>query len=324
MKLFHPLLSMIASATNSELARQVRYLKEENRILRDRIKGEIHTTLTERRRLLKFGRKLGKSIYGLITIVTPGTFRRWLREERDGKQPKPTGRPRKNQVLRELVKKIAVETGYGCTRIIGELRKLGFSRICRETVRQIIREEGVEPNPQRSQRTWDQFVKSHAETLWGCDFFSVRSVTTKGIVNLYAMVFVHFDSRRAIVSPTTLHPDSAWVTKQTRDFLAQVPRDEGKKLYLVRDRDTKFSRQFRESLVTQNVKTVKLPIASPNLNARVERFIQTLKYECLHHFILFGQRHVDYLVDEFVDYYNRERAHSSLGFRPRRGTSHSR
>ena len=203
MKLFHPLLALIASATDSELARQVRYLKEENRILRDRIKGEIHTTLEERKRLLKFGRKLGKSIYGMITIVTPGTFRRWLREEKEGKQAKPTGRPRKNQVIRDLVKKIAIETGYGYTRVLGELRRLGFTRICRETVRQIIREEGIEPSPRRSQSTWDQFVKSHTETLWGCDFFCVKSLTKKGIVHLHLMVFVHLDSRKAIVSPAT-------------------------------------------------------------------------------------------------------------------------
>ncbi|HSG73336.1 MAG TPA: integrase core domain-containing protein, partial [Planctomycetaceae bacterium] len=201
-------------------------------------------------------------------------------------------------------------------RILGELRRLGFTRICRETVRRIIREEGIEPSPRRSQSTWDQFVTSHAETLWGCDFFSVKSLTKKGIVHLYLMVFVHLDSRKAIVSPATLHPDSAWVTKQTRSFLAEVPRGEGKKLYLVRDRDTKFSKQFHEALLTQNVKPIRMPIASPNMNGRVERFIKTLKYECLNQFILFGQKHVDYLVDEFVDYYNRERAHSAIGYRP--------
>ncbi|MDC0274079.1 hypothetical protein OAK91_05040 [Planctomycetaceae bacterium] len=140
MQLFHPLLAMIASATDSQLVRQVRYLKEENKILRARIPGQIHTRPEERARLLKFGRKLGISINELITIVTPGTFRRWLREEHTGK--KPVGRPRTNQVLRELVIRIAQETGFGYTKILGELRRLGISRICRQTVQSIVKQEG--------------------------------------------------------------------------------------------------------------------------------------------------------------------------------------
>ena len=124
-RLFHPLLSMIASATESELAKYVEYLKEENRILRDRIPGVIHTKPGERARLLKFGKVIGRSIEELITIVSPATFYRWVREEKDGKKPKnPKGGQRKPKELRELVIEIAQTTGFGYTRIIGELRKL--------------------------------------------------------------------------------------------------------------------------------------------------------------------------------------------------------
>lgn len=133
-------------------------MKEENRI-----PGQIHTRPDERARLLKFGRKLGKSINELITIVTPGTFCRWLGEEHKGK--KPVGRPRTNQVLRELVIWIAQETGFGYTKILGELRRLGISRICRQTVQSIVRQEGIGPAPKRSQRTWHEFLSSHAKTL---------------------------------------------------------------------------------------------------------------------------------------------------------------
>jgi putative transposase len=313
MKLFHPLLAIIASATDTELARQVRYLKEENQILRDRIGGEIHTTLQERARLLKFGRKLGKSIYGLITIVTPGTFRRWLRDEHKEKQP--VGRPRTSTVLRELVIKIARETGFGYKKILGELRRLGITCICRQTVRAIVKQEGIEPSPKRSRRTWDEFLISHAETLWSCDFFSVKSVTRKGIVNLYVLVFLHLESRRLIVSPATDHPDSAWVTEQARAFRRQLPVGEQQKFQLIHDRDSKFSSEFRKAMKESGVTLVKLPICSPNLNARCERVIQTIKYECLHHFILFGQKHLNYLLSRFVEHYNERRAHSSLNFR---------
>lgn len=314
MQLFHPLLAMIASATDSQLVRQVRYLKEENKILRARIPGQIHTRPEERARLLKFGRKLGISINELITIVTPGTFRRWLREEHTGK--KPVGRPRTNQVLRELVIRIAQETGFGYTKILGELRRLGISRICRQTVQSIVKQEGIGPSPKRSQRTWDEFLSSHTETLWACDFFSMKTMTRKGIVDLYVLVFLHVDSRRLIVSPATQHPDSAWVTEQAKAFRKQLPSDEQTTFQLIHDRDTKFSAEFRETLKQDNVKLIKLPVRSPNLNARCERVIQTIKHECLNHFLIFGHRHLDYLLSRFVEHYNHRRAHSSLQFLP--------
>lgn len=146
-KLFHPLLTLIASATDHHLAKYVLYLKEENRILRNRIPGVIHTRPHERERLLKFGKVIGKGINERITIVTPGTFYRWVREEEHGRRKSHDGRPPKSVLLRELVIKIARETGFGYTRILGELRKLGIGRICRQTVKNIIKKEGIEPSP---------------------------------------------------------------------------------------------------------------------------------------------------------------------------------
>jgi putative transposase len=164
-RLFHPLLLLIANSTEHRLARHVQYLSEELAILRARIPGEIHTTREERARLFKFGKPLGRDIDRLIQIVTPGTFHRWVREEKRGYVAKQPGRPRKRQVLRELVRKIAYETGMGYRRILGELRRLGINRICRQTVRNILKEKGVEPSPKRSRGTWDQFLAMHAKTL---------------------------------------------------------------------------------------------------------------------------------------------------------------
>ena len=125
---------------------------------------------------------------------------------------------------------------------------LGITKISRQTVRNFIREEGLEPAPKRSQQTWDESLKTHAETLWACDFLSVRSVTRNGIVRLYLLVFLHVDSRRVIVSPATEHPDSAWVTSQAESFLSQVSRSDQQRLQLLRDRDTKFSKDFVNAL----------------------------------------------------------------------------
>ena len=180
-KLFHPLLALIASATDKDLAKYVQYLKEESKILRARLGGQIHTTSAERKRLLKFGKPIGRAIEELITIVTPSTFYRWVRDEKNGK-PKnanPKGGQRKPEAIRQLVLTIARETGFGYTRIIGELRKLGIKKISRQTVRNILKEEGVQPGPDRTSDTWADFLKRHGETRWGCDFFSVKTVTKK-------------------------------------------------------------------------------------------------------------------------------------------------
>ena len=144
-KIFHPLLAMIASATDRELARYVEFLKEENRILRSRIPGQVHTKPEERSRLVKLGRDLGRAIEELITLVSPATFYRWCREEPGSSKKKrnPTAGKRKPREIRELVIEIAKTTNFGYTRIVGELRKIGIKGISRRTVRNILKEEGI-------------------------------------------------------------------------------------------------------------------------------------------------------------------------------------
>ena len=218
--------------------------------------------------------------------------------------------------LCELVLKIAAETGFGLTRIVGELRRLGIKKISRQTVRNILKEHGVEPSPDRTSDSWTDFLARHKETLWGCDFFSVKTVTTKGLRDLYVMVFLCLETREAIVTESTEHPDSAWVCEQTEWFVSQTTTREKKPEIMIHDRDLKFTRQFTQTLAKRGVKTSPLPVASPNLNGRVERFVKCIKSECLSRFIVFGKKHLDHLTSEFNLYYNRHRAHSSRDHLP--------
>lgn len=310
-KIFHPLLAMIASATNNELAKYVEYLKEENKILRARIPGQIHTKPEERQRLLKFGKVIGRAIEELMTIVSPATFYRWVRDEKTdkGKPKNPKGGQRKPKEIRELVIQIAKTTGCGYTHIIGELPKLGIKKISRQTVRNILKEEGIEPGPDRTSDNWDNFVKRHANTLWAVDFFSVKTVTAKGLRDMYVLVWLCMTTREVIVSESTLHPNSAWVEKQADLFVDPTAGREEKPDIVMHDKDTKFTKEFTAKLKSRGVRTNSLPKASPNLNGRCERFIETIKLECLRKFIVFGKQHLDYLVSEFVDYYNHQRSH---------------
>lgn len=316
-KIFHPLLSLIASCTDRELAKYVQFLKEENKILRARIPGQVHTKPEERNRLIEFGKALGRAVEELITIVSASTFYRWCRDEKSGKKPpNPKGGQRKPREIRELVLEIAKITGFGYTRIIGELRKLGIKGVSRQTVRNILKEEGINPAPDRTSDKWENFLERHQNTLWAVDFFSVKAITARGVQELYLLVFLCMHSREVIVTPSTKHPNSAWVKKQTEMFIEKTTDRTEKPSIVMHDRDTKFTKEFVATLKAKGIRTNALPVASPNLNGRVERFIQTIKYECLFKFILFGQRHLDHIVSEWVAYYNQTRSHTECEHLP--------
>jgi putative transposase len=204
MQLFQPLLALIASASDSILAQQLSYAQAEFKIMRARLPKRIVVIPEERAILLKHGRPLGKAIEAIITLVSASTFRRWVREEdrhsADGQSSSKTGRPRKPADLRQLVCRIARETGFGYGRILGELRRLGILSISRQTVRNILKEAGIPTGPQRSSASWTEFLARHAKTLYGCDFFTKSIVTPKGLVEMYLLVVIHWESRRIWVS----------------------------------------------------------------------------------------------------------------------------
>ena len=183
-------------------------------------------------------------------------------------------------------------------------------------MRNILKEEGIQPGPDRTSDCWDNFVRRHAGTLWGCAFFSVKTVTKRGLRDMYVMVFLCLESREAIVSTSTEHPNSAWVVRQTESFLDQTRRRDERPSIVMHDCDTKFTKEFVAKLKEHGVRTNALPKGSPNLNGRCERFIQTLKLECLAKFIIFGHRHLDHLLAEFLEYYNKTRSHMQRGSLP--------
>jgi putative transposase len=322
-RILHPLLALLASVTRQELARQVAYLKEENRILRARLPQKLVATDQEKRRLLRCGRKLGLQLKELISIVSYQSFRRWVREAEEAhaaKKPatpkRKPGRPRTPDDIRELVLKLARENSWGYTRILGELRKLGIKSISRQTVKVILKENNIDPGPKRGKGTWDEFLKIHADTLWQCDFVSKPMWTMKGLVDLYFVVFLHLGTRRCWISPCTLSPDSAWVSQQAKNFLMDAEDLELAPKYVMRDNDTKFTAQFDEVFKTSGVEVKRTVPFSPNLRAHVERFIQSLKQECLDKFVIVAERHLNYVNREWRLHYNRERPHEARGHLP--------
>ena len=294
----------------------IKYLKVENQILRSKLPGRITVTPKERHRLVKFAQKLGKSLHQLATIVKPSTLLRWIREETKSskKVPAKRGRRRTPEQIRRLILKLARENEWGYTRILGELRKLGI----RSTVKRILKDAGLDPGPQRGQGTWDDFLKQHAASLWQCDFSSKKVLTIKGIRDAFVIAFLNVKTRQVILSPATLHPNQQWVVAQAESFVKQA-RDQRVRVKSVqRDRDTKFTRSFDRTLKASRVKVVKNAYRSPNTNAYVERFIQSISTECLDRFVIFGERHMDTLCAEYLAHYHEERPHQSLDNEPLR------
>jgi putative transposase len=312
--IFQSLLLVIAGSTQRELARQVKYLKVENQILRGKLPERITITPKERERLLKFGAKLGKALKHLLTIVTPRTFLRWIREAKKDRSKKPAkrGRPRTAAQIRKLILKMARENNWGYSRIMGELKKLKIKSITRTTVRNILKEAGLDPAPDRGEATWDEFLKQHASSLWQIDFFSQRILTLRGIRQAFVIAYLHVKTRRVILSPATLHPDEQWVTAQAEAFVSQARSDGLPVAYVIHDRDSKFTKSFDQALKRKRSKTVKIAHCAPNMQAYVERVIQTLRHELLDHFLIFGTQHLDHLGKTYLDFYHRLRPHQGL------------
>lgn len=310
-RVFHPLIMLLARATQAEMAQMVDYLKTENRILRAKLPKRVEVTASERERLVKHGKSLGSKIKDMITIVSPRTFARWASGETKSvgkKNETKGGRPRKPDEVRELVVTMAKENAWGLGRIMGELKKLGL-KICKGTVRNILRENGFDLGPTRGQGSWDEFIKMHAKTLWACDFFSKKVWTLGGLVEYFVLFFIQPGTRGVHIAGITANPDGVWMAQQARNLCIFFDDQPEAARYLVCDRDAKFTEQFREILKSDGVEVLETAVRAPNQNAYAERFVQTIKTECLDLFVVLGENHLRYIISEYVAHYHAERPH---------------
>lgn len=190
----------------------------------------------------------------------------------------------------------------------------------RTTVRTILKEEGIQPSPKRGKGTWDEFVKIHAETLWQVDFFSKMTVTKTGFKQAFVLAFLHVGSRRVICSPATFKPDKKWMVTQAESMLAQAQEAGLPAKYLIRDNDNCYVREFEAVFEQADVRVMPTAPRAPTQNAYVERWIGSLRYECLNRFIVFGLGHLDHIVSEFAEFYNESQPHQRKDNRPLTGS----
>jgi putative transposase len=234
--------------------------------------------------------------------------------------PNGKGRHRTSQQLKDLIRRMAAENpDWGYTRILGELRKLKI-RTSRSNVVNILRSEGRDPKLDPTQGTWAHFLRAHAATLWQCDFFYKYVGTPNGLLRkCYALVFVHVASRRVFVSPSTWHPTGPWVASQVAAFVEHARALGAGPGIVLRDNDCSFTVAFDRALAERGAEAKRLVIRAPNTNAYVERFVQSIKQECLDHFAICGPEHMDHLIHQYVEYYHTERPHQGKGNMPLTG-----
>ncbi len=300
----------------------IEYLQEENRVLKGRLGGlRLRFTDVERCRLARKAHALGRKVLNeLATVVTPDTLLHWYREliaaKWDYSHRRGPGRPRVMRTIGDLVVRMALENpSWGYTRIRGALANLGH-QVGRGTIANILKESGVEPAPERDAHTrWSTFLKAHWECLTATDFLSVEVYTIKGLVIHYILFFIDITSRTVHVAGITPHPDNSWMTQIARNVTDMNEGFLRGKRYLLLDRDTKYSDAFRGILVREGVHVIRLPPRSPNLNAFAERFVRSMKVECLNRMIFLGQSSLRHAVTQYLSHYHGERNHQGLGNR---------
>ncbi len=250
--------------------------------------------------------------------MKPGTIFGWFRKlaarKYDSSESK-VGRPGKRKDIRKLVVEMALANlGWGYTKIRDALRTGLKIEIGRTTVANILAAEVIEPAPEREKkRTWKRFMTSHWNTLCACDFFSVEALGITGTVRYMVFFVIEIKSRAVEIAGIAVDPSEEWMKQVARNLTDPVDGFLRRAKYLIHDRDPLFSKAFIAILKAGGVKSVKIPAQSPNCNPYAERFVKTIKYEGLNHFVIFGERHLRHLIKEFVEHYMTERFHQSIG-----------
>ena len=202
---------------------------------------------------------------------------------------------------------------WGHDRVVGALAGLGHV-VSDQTVGNVLARHGIPPAPERKKTTtWKEFIRTHMDVLAATDFFTTEVWTKAGLVTYYVLFFIHVASRRVHIAGLTPYPDTAWVTQIARNVTMADAGVLSPGQYLLHDRDSKFTVEFDETLRAVGVKAIKLPAQSPNLNAHAERFVLSVKTECLSRMILFGEASLRRALSQFLAHYHVERPHQGKG-----------
>jgi putative transposase len=222
----------------------------------------------------------------------------------------------RNKVAALVVRLARENSRWGYLRIVGECRHLGV-RVSATSVRRILRRDGLGPAPRRGGPSWSQFLRTQASGLLAMDFFTVETV---GLARLYVLFVVEVHRRAVHLVGITAHPTGTWVAQQARNILMDLDEQGHRFRYLIRDRDAKFTAAFDTLFTAAGIDVVKIPPRAPRANAYAERWVRTVRSECLDWTLIWNGRQLYRVLTEYLCHYNTARPHRSLALQPPRPT----
>jgi hypothetical protein len=313
------LLTMLAGWINQHQQDAIEYLKAENVILKEKLgKKRLILSDEQRRRLAVLAKRIGRSgLSEICGIFSPETLMKWHRmliaRKYDGSQSRKMGRPPISEELRDIIIKMASQNrDWGYTRIQGQLKYLKF-KVSVKTIANILKKEGLEPQPSRTKKTtWAEFISAHWQSLSAIDFLTSEVYTLKGLTRYMVLVAIDYATRKVEIVGIIEQAHGRWMEQMARNLTDPFAGFLKNKKYLIRDRDPLYTDAFIEILRAGGVKAIKSMPLAPNFSPFVERFIRSIKYECLDRMLIFGEAHLRYIVENFINHYHHERSHQSL------------
>jgi len=308
-------LAVLHSRSEREKEIEILLLRHQLRVLERQV-ARPDLTEADRALLAAFSRLLPRRVWRRSAFVTPGTLLRWHRELVARRWTYPhrrPGRPATGAEIRELVVRLARENPtWGYRRIQGELVGLGVN-VAASTVWSILKQAGIEPAPRRFEASWAEFLRAQAASILECDFFTVDTLFLK---RFYVLFFVELATRRVRLAGVTTNPDGRWVAQQARNLLMTLDDEDVRPQVLVRDRDSKFTREFDEVFRSEGIRIIKAPVRAPKARAHAERWVGSVRRECLDRILIAGRRHLQHVLAVYVAHYNEHRPHRALQQRP--------
>ena len=227
------------------------------------------------------------------------------------KKQAPLGRPATSPELEALILRLAKENPrWGHGKLEGELGKLGYD-IGRSTIRDVLKRRRVPPAPERGKHgsTWRTCLSHYKAEIVACDCFTVETAWLKTVS---VLLFIEVGSQRVHLVGCTTTPTSAWVTQQACQFNWKVQDATLPVRFLIQDRDTKFAAGFDTVFTSEDVTIIRTPVRAPNANAFAERWVRSVREECLDRILILGEGHLRRTLTAYIAYYNHARPHQGI------------
>jgi transposase InsO family protein len=312
-------MAVLAGFLNRRQQDEIAFTREENRVLREMLgKRRLRFTDAQRKRLAIRGKALGRALLrGIATLVEPDTILGWHRRLVAQKWAYPGGARGNAEAMkaitRHVVRMARENPTWGYDRLQGALKNLGHI-VCATTIKNILRRNGIQPAPIRGRKTpWSTFLKAHANSIFAADFFTTEVWTMRGLVTHYTLFVLHHATRAVQIVGTTVHPGELFMDQIAKLLTDPVDGFLRTARFLIIDRDKKFMAKFRRVLKDAGIRTVPIPASAPNCNALAERFVKSIKDECLDRMIFFGTASLDRALREYEAHALHERNHQGIG-----------